>query len=283
MIRRLLLLALTTAVAVLPQAATTKAKRIVSTAPSITETLFALGLGNEVVGVSNYCHYPPAANTKARVGQLLNPDVEAIVALHPDLVVVEKIPNHLQEQLQRLHIRSISVAHNTIEDVLQSDDLIARAAGVPEAGPHLDTEVERSLDQVRAKTAPLPKLKAAFVVGHSPGKLAGIFVAGKETYLSELLKIVGAENVFEDAKGRYPEVSLEEILSRNPDVIVEFVGDGSEKKAEMLRLWANESNLRAVRTHHVFAVPADLFDIPSPRVTEAARYLAHVLRPEAGL
>ena len=282
MIHRFFLLALATALAVLPQTATTKAKRIVSTAPSITESLFALGLGDEVVGVSNYCHYPPEANTRARVGQLLNPDVEAIIALHPDLVVVEKIPNHLQEELQRLHIRSISVAHNTIEDVIQSDDLIARAAGVPDAGRRLNSEVERSLDQVRAKTTRLPRLRAVFVVGHAPGKLAGFFVAGKETYLSELLKIAGAESVFDDAKALYPQVSLEEILGRNPDVIVEMV-DGPEKKADLLRLWAGEPHLKAVQTHHVFAVPSDLFVIPSPRVTEAARYLAHVLHPEAAL
>lgn len=278
---RYLLFALLTASVIFSQPATTKADRIVSTAPSITETLFALGLGDEVVGVSNYCHYPPAANTKARVGQLLNPDVEAIVALHPDLVVVEQIPNHLQEQLQHLHIRSLVVAHNTIEDVLESDEKIARAAGEPAAGIRLNKSIEDSLGQVRTRTARLSKLKAVFVVGHSPGKLAGIFVAGKKTYLSELLQIAGAENVFDDAKALYPQVSLEEILSRNPDVIVEMAEP--QKKEDLLRLWARESNLRAVQMHHVFTVPSELFVVPSPRVTEAARYLAHVLHPEAGL
>ncbi len=283
MIRRLFLLALTTAVAVLPQTAPTKAKRIVSTAPSITEALFALGLGDEVVGVSDYCHYPPEADKKARIGKILNPDVEAIIALHPDLVVVLQGPNHLQEQLQRLHIRSIPVEQNTIEDVLQSDDSIARAAGVPEAGPRLNSQVKQSLDQVRTKTAHLPKLKAVFVIGHSPGKLAGFFVAGKGTYFSELLGIAGAENAFDDAKGRYPQVSLEEILGRNPDVIVETTGAGPEKKTELLQLWSSEPHLRAVQTHHVFAVPDDLFDVPGPRIGEMAHDLAHVLHPEAGL
>lgn len=278
---RCLLLVLMTASVVFSQTGATAAKRIVSTAPSITETLFALGLGDEVVGVSNYCHYPPAANTKARVGQLLNPDVEAIVALHPDLVVVEQIPNHLQEQLQHLHIRSLVVAHNTIEDVLDSDKKIALAAGVPSAGIRLNKSIEDNLEQVQTRTARLPKLKAVFVVGHSPGKLAGIFVAGKKTYLSELLRISGAENVFDDAKTLYPQVSLEEILSRNPDVIVEMAEPS--KKQDLLQLWAKESNLRAVQTHHVFPVPSELFVVPSPRVTEAARYLVHVLHPEAGL
>lgn len=281
--RPLVALALTMAVAVFSQTSATKAKRIVSTAPSITESLFALGLGDEVVGVSNYCHYPPEANKRARVGQLLNPDVEAIVALHPDLVVVEQIPNHLQEQLQRLHIHSISVAHNSIEDVLQSDIAIARAAGVPDAGSRLNSEIEKSLDQIRTKTDHFPRLRAALVVGHSPGKLSGFFVAGKDTFLSGLLQIAGASNVFDDAKGLYPQVSLEEILSRNPDVIVESVGDGRDSKEEMLRLWATEPRLHAVQTHHVFAVPSDLFLVPSPRITESARYLVHMLHPEAGL
>ncbi len=271
-----------TVIALLAQSASVKAKRIVSTAPSITESLFALGLGDEVVGVSNYCHYPPEANTRTRVGQLLNPDIETIIALHPDLVVVERIPNHLQEKLQRLHIPSISVAHDTVEDVLQSDETIARAAGVPDAAVRLNKQVEQTLEGVRGKTERFTRWKAVFVVGHSPGKLSGFFVAGKHTYLSELLEIAGATNVFDDAKQLYPQVSLEEILARNPDVIVE-IADGPEKKAAALRLWAGEPHLRAVQAHHVFEVPSDLFIVPSPRVAEAARFLAHALHPESGL
>ncbi len=268
---------------VLPLAGATKAARIVSTAPSITETLFALGLGDEVVGVTNYCHYPPEADKKARIGRLLNPDVEAIVALRPDLVVVEKIPNHLQEQLTRLHIRSVVVAHDTIADVLASDIAIAKAAGEPEAGYKINRSIEHSFAAVRAKTARLPKLKAVFVIGHSPGKLAGFFVAGKQTYFTEMLHMAGAENVFDDAKALYPQISLEEILRRNPDVIVEMVGPEPAKKEQMLRLWSQESHLQAVQNHHIYAVPAELFQIPSPRLVEAVQYLAHLLHPEAAL
>jgi iron complex transport system substrate-binding protein len=281
--RRIIVCFFATAIAMLSQSASSRAKRIVSTAPSITESLFALGLGDEVVGVSNYCHYPPAANSRTRVGQLLHPDIETILALHPDLVVVEKIPNQLQEKLQRLHIRAISVAHNTVEDVLQSDEMIAQAAGVPEAAVRLNQHVEQELQAVRVKTAHFPRWKAVFVVGHSPGKLSGFFVAGKHTYLSELLQIAGATNVFNDAKPLYPQVSLEEILARDPDVIVEMVEDGPGRKADALQLWAHEPHLRAVQMHHVFEVPSELFIVPSPRVTEAARYLAHVLHPESGL
>ena len=279
---RIIVVCFCVAIVLFSQSASVRAKRIVSTAPSITESLFALGLGDEVVGVSNYCHYPPEANTRTRVGQLLNPDIEIIVALHPDLVIVEQIPNHLQEKLQRLHIRSISVAHDTVEDVLHSDETIARAAGVPDAAVRLNKRVERELNDVRSKTASVPRWKAVFVVGHSPGKLSGFFVAGKHTYLSELLEIAGATNIFDDAKQLYPQVSLEEILARNLDVIVE-IADGPEKKAAALRLWNAEPHLRAVQTHHVFEVPSDLFIVPSPRVTEAARYLAHALHPESGL
>jgi iron complex transport system substrate-binding protein len=280
---RLIACLLITVAVLFSQTGSAKAKRIVSTAPSITESLFALGLGDEVVGVSNYCHYPPEANTRTRVGQLLNPDVETIISLHPDLVIVEQIPNHLQEKLERVHIRSISVAHNTVEDVLQSDEMIARAAGVPNAALRLNSRVKHDLNDVRAKTASFPRWKAVFVVGHSPGKLSGFFVSGKHTYLSELLEIAGATNVFDDAKQLYPQVSMEEILARDPDVIVEMVEDTPGKKADALRLWNNEPHLRAVRTHRVFEVPSDLFVVPSPRVTEAAHYLAHVLHPESGL
>jgi iron complex transport system substrate-binding protein len=261
-----------------------QARRIVSTAPSITETLFALGLGPRVVGVTNYCHYPAEADTKARIGTYLNPDIEAILALHPDLVVVERMPNRLSEQLQRLHVRSIEVDHSSIEDVFTADDLIANAAGIPQAGRRLNDDLRHGIDQIRQKSAHAAKPSVVFVVGHLPGQLQGLVVAGAagaRSYFTEILEIAGATNVFSDTKLQYPQISLEDILGRNPDFVLEM-SDPAKKQA-IVQLWSREKSLRAVRTNHILTVPADVFEIPGPRVVEACRDLLQLLHPELGL
>lgn len=255
-----------------------QAQRIVSTAPSITETLFALGLGSRVVGVTNYCHYPPEANTKTRIGTYLNPDLEAIASLHPDLVVVERLPNHLSSDLARLSIRSIAVDHNTVEDVFASDTSIANAVGVPEAGMRLNEELRLGIGRIRDQTAHSTKSSVAFVVGHTPGELQDLVVAGARSYFTEILEIAGARNVFSDTKAQYSQVSLESILEREPDVIIE-TADPS-KKGATLRLWQTQRSLRAVRENRVLVAPADVFEIPGPRVLEACRDLAQLLHPE---
>lgn len=255
-------------------------QRIVSTAPSITETLFALGLGHQVVGVTNYCHYPAEANTKVRIGTYLNPDVEAIVALHPDLVIVERLPNHLSEELQRLNIRSIEVDHDSVEDVFSADEAIANAAGVPEAGPRLNSELHHGIDEIIAKSARSSKPTAVFVVGHLPGHLQDLVVAGARSYFTEILEIAGAKNVFSDATRPYIHVSLESILQRDPDFIIETLDPAPVKEKALIRLWHDEQSLRAVRDNHVLTAPADVFEIPGPRLLEACHDLVHLLHPE---
>jgi iron complex transport system substrate-binding protein len=270
----------TLALAAMPLPMPGQARRIVSTSPSITETLFALGLGQRVVGVTNYCHYPPEADTKTRIGTFLHPDVEAIVALHPDLVVVERLPNRLREQLQRLNLRSIEVEHSTLEDVYKSDELIEKAPGVPEAGDRLNRELRRGIDDVRQRSAHLNRPSVVFIVGHTPSQLQDLFVAGGRSYFTEILEIAGAMNVFGETAFEYPSISLETILRRDPDFIVEAWDSQPEKTAGILRLWQKEQSLRAVRNHHVLVVPEDVFEVPGPRVIEACRDLAHALHPE---
>jgi iron complex transport system substrate-binding protein len=267
-------------------AAQTQPQRIVSTSPSITETLFALGVGNRVAGVSNYCHYPPEVNKLPRVGTWLKPNAEVIARLRPDLVIVQKLPNDVAQQLRALKVRVAVVDNGDLARNLESMREIGRAAGVPDRAEALVARVRRDLDDVAAKTEG-NKRRTLFVVGRMPGKLEGIVGVGARSYLSELIRIAGGVNVLADTRTDYTRVSLEAIVRLNPEVVIdmgemaETIGVTDERKQAVVELWRTQPTLAAVRTGSVFAVADDIFVVPGPRMVDAARAFARLIHPEA--
>ncbi len=255
-------------------------KRIVSTAPSITETLFALGLGPRVVGVTVYCKYPAAVLSLPKIGTFLKPDVEAIVALHPDLVVVEKQPNHLVEELAHLHIRYLEVESDNLADIFTGALAIGKAANSEAAAEEFVKRSKGELAGFQNITRNLKKPSVLFIVGHDPASLQGLIAGGGKSYFADLLNYAGATNIFVDAATPYPEVSLEEIITRNPDVIVELNSDQPRTQAQVISLWRAWPMLKAVKTGRVYGVPSDPFVVPGPRVLDAVKMLTHLLHPE---
>ena len=257
-------------------------KRIVSTAPAITEMLFAVGLGDRVVGVSNYCHYPPEALTRRRIGTYIQPDLEAIATLRPDLVVIQTNPIQLGAKLARLNLKVLEVDYGTVAQIYTTLEMLE-----PIAGTQLATQLRTELEQIRSATAKLQRRKIAFIVGRNPGMIEGVIVVGKGGYLSELFAVAGGENVFRDTAVPYPQISLESLLARNPDVIVDM-GDMTQTqgvteahKKSVVALWGRHPQLKAVREGRVFAVADDHFVVPGPRMVRAARDFARMLHPEA--
>ncbi|MBI4875909.1 MAG: ABC transporter substrate-binding protein, partial [Acidobacteria bacterium] len=161
------------------------------------------------------------------------------------------------------------------------------AAGVPARAASLNAGMRRSLDEIRRRVAGRPKRRLAFLVGRSPGELQGMVAAGRSSYLTELMELAGGVNVFAGAAAAYPKVSLEEMLARNPEVIVDMgemadtAGVTDARKEAVVRLWGRYPVLSAVRARRVFAVADDIFVVPGPRVVEAARAFARFLHPEA--
>lgn len=240
-----------------------------------------MGLGPRVVAVTNYCAYPSEVLKLPKIGTYLKPDVEAIVALHPDLVVVQKQGNHLGEQLALLHIHYIEVQSHNLDAVYDGAVEIGKATGALPAAEHFVTKMKTELNQVAARAVSIrTKPKVAFLIGHTPGRLEDLIAGARGSYFSDLLTLTGASNAFADSIAPYPKVSLEEILSRNPDFILEMSGDSQESQQEVVSLWRSHSSLRAVVSHHVFAVPAAPFVVPGPRAPEAARILLHLLHPD---
>ncbi len=263
-------------------------QRIISTAPSITEMLYAVGLGDRVIGVTTYCHYPPEARSKPKIGTYTEPNLELIASLRPDLVVIQKNPLQLAARLEALKLNVLEVSHDTIDDVFVSMQRIAAAGGVERRGREVTEKMRADLDAIRARTASLQRRRIMFIVGRAPNAIEDVIAVGRASYLNGIIEIAGGANIFKDAIAPYPRVGMEDVLARNPEVIVDM-GDMSqtegvtdEHKRAVVALWNRFPTIEAVRAHRVFAVASDIFTVPGPRMVDAARAFARMLHPEAG-
>jgi iron complex transport system substrate-binding protein len=260
-------------------------QRIVSTAPSITELLYALGLGDRVVGVTRFCRYPPEAQLKPKIGDYTAPNLEAIAALRPDLVVIQTNPVHLADRLKALKLHVLEVDQENIAAIYKSIRQVGDATGTERAATQLSDSIREGLARIRARVEGKPRVRMMFVIGRSPDRLDGLVVVGRASYLNETIEIAGGENVFRDAQAAYPGVSLEEVMARNPDVIVDMgdmsdtVGVTEQHKRNVIALWNRIPTLAAVKQHRVFAVASDMYVVPGPRVIEAAKAFAEMLHP----
>jgi iron complex transport system substrate-binding protein len=273
----LLLVCLTAVLAQTPR----QPNRIVSTSPSITETLFALGLGPRVVGVSIYCRYPSEVEKLPRVGSFLKPDAEAIARLRPDLVIVHAGPHTVPQQLASLGISVTTVDRGTLAGVYSTIRTIGAAAGVPDRGEALVATIQRRLEATRTAARSRPQRRVLLVVGRQPGTLTDLIAVGPGSFLHDLIGAAGGVNVLGDSKlPEYPHVSMESVIRLAPDVIVDAgdMGDTVEehrrRQAATERLWRQQANVKAARTGDVHAVTSDAFVVPGPRVVEAVETLA---------
>lgn len=254
--------------------------RIVSTSPSITETLFALQLGDRVVGVSTYCRYPQEVLALPKVGTFLKPEPETIARLKPDLVFVNAGPNSTAMQLGALGIRTSIVDRGALPSVFSTIRQISVAAGVAERGDALVGDIQAALDRVKAAVAGRPRRKVLVIVGRRTGTLTDMIAVGPGSYLHDLIGIAGGVNVMGTVKLEYPRISMETVISLAPDVIID-VGEMGESPADSGRrrrmtesLWAKQRLVAAVRAGQVHAVHDEAFVVPGPRVVDVARTMA---------
>ena len=248
-------------------------KRIVSTAPAITETLFALGLGDRVVGVSTYCHYPKEAAARPKIGTYLQPNVESILRLHPDLVIMEKLAPAALDKLRIAGIRVVQISTGDVRTNLRMIAEIGAAAGEADKGTALEAKVAAELEVLRKSNAILPRKRIVFVVGRTPDRLDGMVAVGKGSYLNELLQIAGGENVFAGSPSTYPKISLEAVIRLRPEVIfdmgdmAETTGVSEAHKRAVEALWHARKDIQA----RVQAVASDVYVVPGPRMVDAVR------------
>lgn len=264
-----------------------QARRIISTAPSITEMLYALGLGDRVVADTKFCRYPPEARLKPKIGDYVHPDLEAIAAMKPDLVIIQTNPVRLRERLSAMHLRTVEVDQQNIAAIYESIRVVGDAAGVPERAAKLIASIRDGLDAVHARAARLPAVRMMFVVGRSQGRLDGLVVVGHASFLNEVIGVAGGANVFSDALAAYPQVSMEEVIARNPEVVIDM-GDMADTVAvsdqhmrDVIALWNRVSSIAAVKNHRVFAIASDMYMVPGPRVVDSARAIFDMLHGDS--
>ena len=237
------------------------------------------------MGVSTYCHYPPEVSKIAKVGTYTQPNLEVILSLKPGLVVIQKNPIQLKEKLESLHLQVLELNYDNIDGIYRSIEQLERYGG---RSRELTAKIRAGLESVRNRAARLPKRRTVFVVGRNPGLLEGTVVAGRGSYLSEVISIAGGTNIFDDTMSAYPKVGLEELLARRPEVIIDMgdmsqtTGVTEEQKRKVESLWKQNPLFKAMGTARIQAVASDIYVVPGPRVVEAAEAFARMLHPGAG-
>lgn len=256
-------------------------QRVVSLIPAVTEMLFAIGAGGEVVGVGSFDHYPPAVEKLPRVGALLDPDLERILALRPDLVIVYHSQTDLKKQLARSKIPIFDYSHAGLADVMRTITRLGMAVGRPQEAAQLVSGIERSLDDIRRRVAGHPKPRVLVVFGRESGALRGIYASGGVGFLHDMLTIAGGTNVLADVKRESTQATTELILSRRPDVILELRGTSAtdEQIKSMQADWNALKSVPAVANHRVHIIADERVVIPGPRVAEGTELLARALHP----
>lgn len=278
-----LILAVSAALVTAAEPAPTAARRVVCLAPAFTEICFALGKGDRVVGVTDFCDYPPEATERTRVGGFLNPRRETIVGLRPDLVLAVPEETELAGQLRELGIRSEILPLYRLADIDRAIRKVADLLGDPAAGDRLAGAVATELAALRKSDATARPPRVLLVVGRNWGELSNIYVAAPDTFLGELLDAAGGRNAY-TGKIRYPSLSLEGISRLDPEIILElYPGQhlGDEQKAALRHDWDRLPAITAVRKGRIVILDDSYLAIPGPRVAQSVKKIRQCLR-EAG-
>jgi len=255
--------------------------RIVSIVPSVTEMLFAMGAGPRVVGVSSFDRYPLEVVNRPRVGGLIDPDVERIIALRPDLVVVYGTQTDLRMQMQRAGIPIFPYEHSGLADITRTIRQIGESVGSPREGEALATRIESDISAIRKLVSGRPRPRTLLVFGRDADTLRGIYASGAIGFLSDVLDAAGGINVFADVQRQSLQATTEMVIARAPEVIVEIGADTASTKIRNLAAWNAIESVPAVRNRRVYLLTGDEMMNPGPRVTGSLRRIAEVLHPEA--
>jgi len=252
-------------------------QRIVSLAPSVTETIYALGDEARLVGDTDYCDYPPDAQKKTKVGGAIEPNLEQIAALHPDLVLLAKSANHLEtvRALESLSIPTYATDAHTVDEIIASTQKLADVLNVPTAGKTLADDLRKRLAEVQSELKGATPRRVLFIVWLDP-----LISVSQKTFIADAIHQAGAISLVNSSQ-EWPQISLEEVVHLQPDYLVLASSHTGEGKHDVAAL-ANRPgwrNLDAIRNNH-YAVVSDAINRPSPRIVSVIEDLARQLHPE---
>jgi len=254
-------------------------QRIISLAPSVTETVFALGLGDRLVGVSVYCDYPPEATKIDRVGTFLTPNIEAIVAKQPDVIIAVPSPGNQSavRSLQRLGFQVVLVDPHSVQEIEESLVTIARLLGREEEGRALEARVKAQIAAVQARVGDAPERRVLMVVGQTP-----LVAVGSGTFQDELIRMARGINLAATAGGEWPRLSIEFAVAARPEVIIDTTMGNEERvgAAAALAFWSAFPTIPAVQDRRVYGFKAYQVLRPGPRIGDALESIARFIHPE---
>jgi iron complex transport system substrate-binding protein len=261
---------------------TAEARRVVSIIPATTEMLFAMGAGDRVVAVGSYDRFPPEADKLPRVGALLDPDVERIIAMRPDLVIVYGTQTELRMQLDRAQIPYFPYTHRGLADITETMRSLGARVGVEGQASALAARIEQQLVAIRARVAGSPRPKTLLVFSRERGSLRNIDASGGVGFLHDMLETAGGADVLGDVLRQSVTMTTEMVLARAPEVIIELrYARDDVIEASDLREWNALAAVPAVRNKRVYMLRGEEFVVPGPRVAAATERIARTLHPEA--
>jgi len=255
------------------------AQRIVSHVPGITEILFALGLDEKVVGVSDYCDYPEVAKAKPKVGGFWNPSIENIVALEPDLVFTMGSVEYLMTQLDGLGIPCIALQHKDIDGILKDIELVGKVTGTEKEAKKLIKDMQERISYVIARVEGAPRPKVFYIIDATD--LNNPWTAGPGSFIDSLIPMAGGENIGAKALAPWVQFSIEEVVNSDPEIIIMPAKHGTAfTPPETLKEHPTWQGITAVKQGKVFTIDDDLVSRYGPRIVLGLEEMAKIIHPE---
>ena len=265
------------------QEARAASQRVISTSPAITEILFAIGAGDRVVGVTDFCNYPKQACRLPSIGGPLNPSTETWITLKPDLIIIQEDSEVIQKNAKIFEIPSLTVSVNNLNNILNSIQIIADSLHMPQAGHQLAIKIKTKIEGYRTHLKKIKPRQVLMLLSDTNDPSRDLYAVGRDTFLNELLTIAGGENVLPDTMARYPKVSKEYIIAKSPEIIIEVGPKSNLSKEETLarkKTWGKFSTLRAVKDDKLYFISADYILIPGPRLLNILDDFTRTIHPE---
>jgi iron complex transport system substrate-binding protein len=268
----------------LPAQTSAPAKRIVSLVPALTEILFAIGAGPQVIAVSSFDDDPPEVLKLPRVGALLDPDTERILSMRPDLVLTYGSQTELEKQLARAGIRTFSYRHGGLANVMPTFRALGYLTGHADEAARVAASIEDRLKAIQSRVAGRARPATLLVMGREPGSLRHLHASGGIGFLHDLVTLAGGSNVFDDVKRQAVNASTEMLIARAPHVILDLQYSRDFKPGELEKereTWQSLPSIPAVKTGRVHILLGDHLVVPGPRIAAAAEEYARAIHPQA--
>ncbi len=253
-------------------------EKIISLAPSATEILFALGLGDRVVGVDAYSDYPAETQNIEKIGDFDGPNIEKILDLKPDLVIAgNKLQEKTIQQLEDLKVPTVAVESSTFDNIYGSIQLVGKVTGAQDQAQELVDSMMKKVEGIKEKVKDAEKPTVYYVMSY--GEM-GNWTSGPGSFINDLMTLAGGDCVTKDGGAPWMEYSLETLIEKDPDVLIVSSDMGTEANLEELKNTNGYKDLTAVKEGKVYMVDANLVTRPGPRIVDGLEAIAKVLHPD---